>query len=87
MRAIAIILNIILFMIFIPLVVHKPREQWSENPFSFYACILACVTPICSIWIIAFVPRSASKLYLYLRRKSAEDRKRIAELESETDSQ
>ena len=85
MRTIAIVLNVIMFVIFVPFIAHEPLGQFSKDPLSFCARMLVCVTPIFAVWTLAFVPNSASWLYLYIKRKSSKERKRIAELKGDTD--
>lgn len=86
MRIAAIILNVLL-LISLGLVVQVggiPSPGEGERVFIFF--LLVVVTPIFTL-LTLFLSRSESWLSLYFKRKAAEERKRIAEIKNEENSQ
>lgn len=83
MKTVAAILNVLLLVWCIILIVDEGVPSPSKETFYFLLFVVMFSTPIVTLPTL-FLGAGQSWLSLYFKRKAAEERKRIAELESET---
>jgi hypothetical protein len=83
MRIAAAILNTLLLVSCIVLIADEGIPSPSKETLGFLLFVIMFSTPIVTV-LTLFLGTGQSWLSLYFKRRAAEERKRIAELESET---
>jgi uncharacterized integral membrane protein len=84
MRILAFILNVLLLITDVILIATRDIPSPSKETFYFPLLVVMLSTPIVTL-LTLFLATGPSWLSLYFKRKAAEERKRIAELESEAE--
>lgn len=86
MRIAAIILNVLLLLVVAIVVPYEGVPSPSEHLVEFMMVLIVLVTPIFTL-LTFLLGSPQSWLSLYFKRRAAEERKRIAQLESEINAQ
>jgi hypothetical protein len=86
MKIAAVILNALFLVWCIVMFAHDGIPSPSKDTFYFVTFVVMLSTPIVTL-LTLFLGTGQSWLSLYFKRRAAEERKRIAELETETNLQ
>lgn len=85
MKFLSILLNFALLMMVIFMLLKHGMP--APNDSDFFFALLAIVAPAITLYYLLFCVNSESWLQLYFRRKAAEEKQKLYELESKNKSQ